>query len=125
MHCRGIRGAITVDENNEEQILSAVHELLEIIRNKNGVSAEDIGAIFFSTTPDLNAAFPARAARQMGWNHVPMMCSHEMDVPGSLPKCIRLLLLWNTELAQEKIQHVYLRAATSLRPDLASIAAPL
>ena len=125
MHCRGIRGAITVDENNEEQILSAVHELLEIIRNKNGVSAEDIGAIFFSTTPDLNAAFPARAARQMGWNHVPMMCSHEMDVPGSLPKCIRLLLLWNTELAQEKIQHIYLRAATSLRPDLASIAAPL
>ncbi len=116
--CRGIRGAITCDENSREAILAATREMLEIMIASNGLRPEDIASAIFTTTPDLNAEFPAVAARELGWLDTALMCGHEMGVPGSLPRCIRVLLHWNTERAQAQVQHVYLGEAMSLRPDL-------
>ncbi|ACX52398.1 chorismate mutase [Ammonifex degensii KC4] len=116
---RGIRGAITVKENTREAILEATKELLLALVRENKLAVEDIAGIFFTLTPDLNAEFPALAARELGWHYVPLLCAREIDVPGSLPRVIRVLLLANTEKSQEEIKHLYLREAAVLRPDLA------
>ena len=117
MRCRGIRGASTVDTNTREAILQAATELLSQMVLANGVQPDEVASVFFTTTRDLNADFPALAARQMGWNDVALLCAHEMDVPGSLPMCLRILLHVNTEKRPEEIVHVYLRGARVLRPD--------
>lgn len=120
MHCRGIRGATTVDANSREAILDATRELLTELVRANGVRTEDVASAYFTTTPDLNAEFPAVTARNdFGWHNVALMCGHEMSVPGSLPMAIRILLHVNTDLTQDQICHVYLRGAAVLRPDLA------
>ncbi|HEX7057630.1 MAG TPA: chorismate mutase [Bacilli bacterium] len=119
MYVRGIRGATTVDANNEEEILSATAQLLKRIVQENKISPEDIGSVFITVTQDLNATFPARAIRQMnGWELVPLMCALEIPVPGGLPKCIRLMVHVNTDKQQSEMVHVYLNKAQSLRPDL-------
>ncbi len=118
MPCRGIRGAICVDINDAGAIVAATRELLERIVAANSVAAEDIAAVIFTATPDLDAAYPARAARDMGWTAVPLMCMQEMAVVGSLPRCIRVLVLWNTDRPADQIRHVYLGKARTLRPDL-------
>jgi chorismate mutase len=115
--CRGIRGATTVDSNTREDILEAACELLTEIVRANDVEADDVASVFFTTTPDLNAEFPALAARQMGWNDVALLCGHEMNVPGSLPMCLRILLHVNTEKRAEEVVHVYLKGARVLRPE--------
>jgi len=117
---RGVRGATTCDGNREDEILAATRELLEYLVKANDMRPEDIASAILTVTPDLDAAFPAKAARQMGWSRVPLMCAQEIAVPGALPRCIRVLVHWNTEKAQSEIVHGYLRGATSLRPDLAS-----
>ena len=117
MKCRGIRGAITVPENNKEAILTATKALLEKMVQVNGVNLDDATCILFTTTSDLNAAFPAAAARQLGWTRVPLLCSHEMNVPGSLPKCLRVLLLYNTDKKNDELLHVYLDGAITLRDE--------
>lgn len=115
MPIRGIRGATTVDSNTREEIVSATKELLLEIKEKNQLKVEEIASIIFSATRDLNAEFPAVSARELGWNDTPLLCTLEIDVPGSLPKCIRVLLLLNTEKEQKEINHIYLREAVSLR----------
>lgn len=118
MGCRGIRGAITVETDSADAIVAATRELLVGMVVANNVVVADIASAIFTVTPDLTAAFPARAARELGWRHVPLLDTQEVPVPGSLPRCVRVLLLWNTERLQEEIRHVYLRDAGSLRPDL-------
>jgi chorismate mutase len=121
MSIRGIRGATTVSADQPELILEATRELLEAILHANaGMRAEEIASALFTVTDDLCSTFPAQAARQMGWSLVPMMCAHEIPVPGSLPRAIRVLVHWNTERAQNEVTHVYLREAVRLRPDLAA-----
>lgn len=121
MVVRGIRGAITVSHNDESEILDATVELLNEIVLRNEVNPEDIASVFVTVTADLDAAFPARAIRQMqGWELVPLMCSLEISVPNGLPKCIRLMVLINTNKGQADIRHIYLNEAQKLRPDLAS-----
>ena len=112
---RGIRGATTVDSNSRDLIKDATKELLEDMVSKNEVLSEDIAAVFFTTTSDISDEFPAVAAREMGWDTVPLICGHEMAVPHGLSKCIRILILWNTETKQKEIRHPYLRKAISLR----------
>lgn len=119
MHqCRGIRGAITVEANTREAILAGTHMLLSAMIEANHFVPEDIACAFFTTTVDLNAEFPAIAARALGWGDVPLLCGHEMAVPHGLARCVRVLLLWNTERAADEVRHVYLREAANLRPDL-------
>lgn len=115
--CRGIRGAITVDENASDAILARTRELLLAIIEANGVEQADIASVFFTTTPDVNAEYPALAARQLGWHDVALMCGHEMTVPHGLKKCVRVMIHWNTTRRIDEIQHVYLRDAINLRPD--------
>jgi len=115
-----VRGAITVAANQPELILAATQQLLRELVRANGIACEDLAAAWFTATPDLDAAFPARAARALGWEGVPLMDAVEMAVPGSLPRCIRVLLLWNTARPQGEIVHVYLGEAATLRPDLAN-----
>jgi chorismate mutase len=118
MRLRGIRGATTVEANTREAILRAAHELLSALIEVNDVQPGDVASVFFSTTPDLNAEFPAVAAREMGWTHVALMCANEMYVPGSLPMCLRILMHINTTRAQDDVQFVYLNEARVLRQDL-------
>jgi chorismate mutase len=118
MTVRGIRGATSVDVNGAEPIVAATRELLERIVAANGLATEDVASVIFTATSDLDAAYPARAAREMGWMHVPLLCMQEMAVVGSLPRCIRVLVLWNTDRPAGQIRHVYLRRACALRPDL-------
>jgi chorismate mutase len=118
VYIRGIRGAITVERNDKDEVLKATREMLEEIVQQNNLKVEDICSAIFTLTPDLNAVFPAKAARDMGWTYVPMIGSVEVAVPNALPRCIRVLLHVNTNKAQKDIKHVYLRRATSLRPDL-------
>jgi len=118
MPVRGIRGAITASENSKETILSATKKLLEEMIVSNKIQKNDIASAFFTTTTDLNAEFPAVAARQLGWTTVPLMCGNEMAVPGSLQKVIRVMLHLNTDQNPEDIQHIYLGEAQSLRPEL-------
>lgn len=113
--CRGVRGATTVEANTKEDILTATRELLKEIMAANGFEVEDVVSAFFTTTRDLNAEFPAAAARQLGWDHVALMCAHEMAVPGSLPMCVRVLLHVNTEKEGRDIIYVYLKGAKDLR----------
>lgn len=120
MPVRGIRGATTVSKNTREEIIEAARELLTAMIEANGIDPEDVASATFTTTPDLNAEFPAVAARQMGWTFVPLMCGHEMSVPGSLPLCLRILLHLNTEKGAHDIHHIYIRGARALRPDLGS-----
>jgi chorismate mutase len=120
MYCRGIRGATTVEHNNREEIFAATVELLKMMIGQNELRTDDIASAFFTTTGELNAAFPALAAReQLDWSAVPMMCSLEIPVPGSLGKCIRVLLHVNTTRSMAEMRHVYLRGAVELRPDVA------
>ena len=118
MTCRGIRGAISVDTNSAEAIIAATRELLERIVAANDLSVEEVASVIFSTTADLDAAYPARAAREMGWADTPLLCVQEMAVVGSLARCVRVLVHWNTDCSLEQIQHVYLGEARALRPDL-------
>ena len=116
MQCRGIRGAITVSANSKESVLAATEKLLMEMALANKIEIKDIAAIFFTTTPDLNAEFPASAARELGWpSNLAMLCGHEMNVPNDLPRCLRILMLVNTEREPEKIVHVYLGAAKKLK----------
>lgn len=119
MAIRGVRGAITVSEDTPQVILDATRQLLlAVIQANPGMDKADIGCIIFTVSPDLRSTYPARAAREMGWDQTPMMCAQEIPVPGGLANCIRLLAMWNTDLAQQDIQHVYLNGAASLRQDL-------
>lgn len=118
MACRGIRGATTVESNTADAILAATRELLQEITEANSFDVEDVASAFFTTTLDLTAAFPAAAARQIGWEHVALLDGHEMDVPGSLPMCIRVLIHVNTEKRQDQMANVYLRGAKNLRSTL-------
>jgi chorismate mutase len=115
MLVRGIRGATTVEANTVEAILEATRELLEAMLKANEVNQDHIASVFFTTTPDLNAEFPALAARYLG---VALMCGHEMNKPGALPMCLRILIHVNTDKPASEIKHVYLRDAKVLRPDI-------
>jgi chorismate mutase len=121
MPCRGVRGATSADANTREAILEATRQLLAIMIRRNDIRQEDVASAIFSTTPDLDAEFPALAARQLGWIDVALMCNHEMEVPGSLRRCIRILLHWNTEVPADEIVHVYIKDAAKLRPDRSEI----
>jgi len=110
-----VRGAIIAGENTREAILSASQELLERLVAANGIGQEQVAAVFFTTTQDLNAEFPAVTARQMGWSHVALLCGHEMSVPDDLPRCIRVLLLINTEKSADELVNVYLKGTERLR----------
>ncbi len=119
MVVRGIRGATSVPANTRKDILEAAAELLDEMARLNHIERDDVASIIFTATPDLNAEFPAVAAREAGWTDVALECLHEMNVPGSLPRCLRILMHVNTERAQSEMTHVYLRDARALRPDLA------
>ena len=116
---RGVRGATTVDENSEAAILSATRELLALLIETNGIVESEVASIFFSSTSDLTAAFPARAARELGWHTVALLGAQELDVPHGPDRCIRLLLHWNTDKRQDEMKHCFLHGAEVLRPDLA------
>jgi len=118
MAIRGIRGATTVDANTREQIISRTMELLEGLIEKNGISLEDVASAVFSVTDDVNAEFPAVAARKIGWIYTPLFCTREIPVPGALNLCVRVLLHVNSERKQEEMVHLYLHEAEKLRPDL-------
>jgi len=118
MSCRGMRGATSVGENSEREIIAATRTLLERMVSANGIATEDIASVIFTTTPDLNAAYPARAARDLGWTDIPLLGAQEIDVPNSLPRCVRVLILWNTDRSIDQITHIYLGVAAALRPDL-------
>ncbi len=115
--CRGVRGATTVAHGDRETVLAATRELLAAMVRANRIEPEDVASAIFTTTPDITSVFPATAARQLGWLDVPLMCGHEMDVAGALPLCIRVMIHWNTEIAQADIRHIYLHEARVLRPD--------
>lgn len=117
--CRGIRGATTAIANTAEDILEATDELLRMLIALNDLQPEDVATAIFTTTPDLNATFPALAARDIGWTEVPLLCAHEMAVPGSLQACVRVLLQVNTTKSAQEIKHVYLKGACELRPEWA------
>src|SRR5688500_10038869 len=121
MLCRGVRGATTADANTREEILTATRQLLALMIRINGFEPEDVGSAIFSLTRDLDAEFPALAARQLGWLDVPLLCTYEVDVPGSLRRCVRVLIHWNTDKAQRDIHHVYIKDAVRLRPDLSKL----
>jgi chorismate mutase len=117
--CRGIRGATTAASNTAEDILEATTEMMQILIRLNELEPEHVVSAVFTTSPDLNATFPAVAARALGWNDVPLMCAHEMDVPASLQKAVRVLLQINTTKTPSEIRHVYLKGARQLRPEWA------
>jgi chorismate mutase len=118
MTCRGIRGAICSDANEAGAILKATRRLLERLVAANELSVADVVSVIFTATPDLDAAYPAHAAREMGWANTPLLCMQEMAVADSLPRCIRVLIHWNTDCTADEIRHIYLGAARALRPDL-------
>ncbi|MGG3842277.1 chorismate mutase [Anoxybacillus kestanbolensis] len=116
---RAIRGATTVNDNDEREIVDETKRLLTEMVRQNDVSAEDVVSVLISMTDDLNAAFPAKALRYLdGWTYVPVMCMREINVPHSLPKCIRVMMTVHTKRSQQDIHHIYLRDAVQLRPDL-------
>lgn len=118
MMIRGVRGAITVEENSAEAIWEATRELLQTLIEANQIEEDQVASVIFTTTPDLTAAYPARAARDLGWTQTALMGMQEADVPGGLARCIRILIHWNTTRAIDEMQHVFLRGAVVLRPDL-------
>jgi chorismate mutase len=117
MFCRGVRGATTAEDDSPDEILKATRQLLALMIRENEIKPEDVASAIFSTTIDLVGEFPALAARQLGWWDVALMCVHELNVPGSLRRCIRVLLHWNTEKAADEIIHIYVKGAAHLRPD--------
>ncbi|QDT04533.1 Chorismate mutase AroH [Rubripirellula lacrimiformis] len=119
--CRGVRGATTVESDDRDQILTATRQMLGLIVRRNGIDLKDVASAQFTVTSDLSAEFPALAARQLRWLEVPLLCGYEISVPGSLPRCIRILLHWNTDREQSEIQHIYLHDAIKLRPDLTGL----
>jgi chorismate mutase len=121
---RGVRGAITVEADEPAAILSATQRLLREMMARNGLELDDVVSVLFSLTPDLHAAFPALGARELGWVHVPMLHVAEIDVPGALGRCIRVLMHVSTPRSMHEIDHVYLDGATVLRPDLTRTANP-
>lgn len=121
MQCRGVRGATTVDSNTREEILAATRQLLALMIRLNAIESADVASATFSLTSDLDAEFPALAARQLGWLDVPLLCTYEVDVPGSLRQCVRIMLHWNTDKSQADIRHVYIKDAVKLRPDLSKL----
>jgi len=121
MPCRGVRGATTAEANTSVEILRATLELLALMIRRNDIHPEDVASAIFTTTSDLNAEFPALAARQLGWFNIALLCGHELTVPGSLPRCVRILLHWNTEKAADEIVHIYIKGAARLRPDLSQL----
>ncbi|MFA5366944.1 MAG: chorismate mutase [Dehalococcoidia bacterium] len=123
MKCRGIRGATTVDTNTAKSIHAATGELLREMIKANDVAKDDIASIIFTVTDDLNAAFPAKAARDMGMSNTPLLCSREIDVPDSLQSCLRILILFNTSKKPDDIKHIYLKGAVVLRSDDSDCAA--
>ncbi len=118
--CRGIRGATTCEANTAEAILTATREMIALLVQANAIDPHTIAAAIFTTTPDLNAAYPAVAARALGWTDTALLCGHEMNVPDGLPRCIRVLVLWNTERSADQLVHIYLHGARNLRPDLSA-----
>jgi chorismate mutase len=118
MMFRGVRGATTVDENTAEAILSATKDLLQAMIEANDIEEDSVASVIFTTSPDLNAVFPAQAAREIGWKRTALMGAQEVDVPGGLQRCIRILIHWNTTKTLDDILHVYMRGAEKLRPDL-------
>jgi chorismate mutase len=121
VYCRGVRGATTVQENTKEAILQATRQMMALMIRRNKIESADVASVTFTVTKDINAEFPALAARQMGWLEVPLLCGYEIDVPGSLQKCVRVMVLWNTTKPQSEIQHVYIHDAVRLRPDLCKL----
>ena len=121
MFCRSVRGATTTDSEAIDDILTATRQLLALMIRVNEIQPEDVASAIFSATEDLNAEFPAMAARQLGWLDVPLICTHEINVPGSLTRCIRILLHWNTDKTQQQVSHVYIKEAVKLRPDLSKL----
>jgi chorismate mutase len=117
--CRGIRGATTAVANTAEDILEVTEELMRVVIALNQLDPEHVASVIFTTTPDLTATFPALAARAIGWTEVPLMCAHEMAVPGSLQKCVRVMIHVNTTRSAAEIKHVYLKGARELRPEWA------
>jgi chorismate mutase len=116
---RGVRGATTAETNTREAILLATRELLCLMIEENDIQPDDVASAIFTTTIDLDADYPALAARALGWHDVALMCMHEMNVPHGLQHCIRILLHWNTEIAARDVKHVYIKGAINLRPDRA------
>lgn len=116
--CRGVRGAVPVISNTENDILAAAERLLSELINRNGIISDDIASAIFTTSPDLNAEYPAIAARKLGWSNVALLCGHEMGVSHGMQSCLRILIHWNTDKSADDIVHVYLDEARSLRPDL-------
>ena len=113
--CRGLRGATTAESNTAEDIYAATREMLEALVEANDIVESDLAMAYFTVTNDLNAAFPAAAARQLGWNNTALMCSTEIPVPNGLPSCIRVLILINTEKEPEELHNVYLKGTETLR----------
>lgn len=118
VYCRGVRGATTVDRNEAEAIVGATMELLTALTQANDLRPEDVASAIFTVTPDLDATYPAIAARKLGWTDVALLCATEIPVPNSLPHCIRVLIHWNTDKSQHDLRHIYLNEARSLRPDI-------
>lgn len=118
MMIRGVRGAITVEENSKDAIWSATQELLETMVKRNDINEDDVASILFTTTPELTAAYPAKAARMFGWSRTALMGFVEADIKDGLKMCIRVLIHWNTDKSMDDIAHVFLRDAVKLRPDL-------
>jgi chorismate mutase len=116
MYCRGIRGATTVERNDRDEILAATTELLELLVRHNELEIEDIASAIFTVTADLDAEFPALAARSIGWDDTALICTREIPVPDSLGNCIRVLLHVNTMRSAAEMQHIYIRGAVNLRP---------
>ena len=116
---RGVRGATTAEANTREAILAATRELLCLMIEANHIEPDDVASAIFTTTIDLNADYPALAARALGWHDVALMCMHEMNVPHGLKQCIRILLHWNTAVSAQEVKHVYIKGAINLRPDRA------
>jgi chorismate mutase len=115
---RGLRGASTCEENTPEEINEVTQELLLAMLERNGIDHDDVISVLFTTTPDLTAAFPATAARGVGFGDVPLLCASEINVPGAMPLTVRVLMHAYTERARHELRHVYLRKAPSLRDDL-------
>ena len=119
MKVRGIRGAITVTEDTEKAIITATTELLNEIIAANGLEEDNVASVTFSLTPDLNSAFPAVAARELGWDNVALFCCQELAINDALDRCIRILIHYNTDKKLAELNHIYLKDAKKLRPDLA------
>lgn len=118
MSVRGIRGATTIDEDCKDQLLAATERLLTALQKANDFAPDDLASVLFTVTKDIKSAFPAEAARRLGWDKVPLLCFQEIDIRGSLSLCVRVLIHFNTVKTQDEIKHIYLGKAKALRPDL-------